>query len=251
MLAELTENAMSKINGLVYKAASPSGKIYIGITIASLKERQRLHAKEAAHGSCLHFHAAIRKYGADNILWEVIDTASSWPELCELERKYIAEYDSKNSGYNMTLGGEGTYGLKHDDEWCAANSKRHRVYFRDPANRRKQSIANKKAHSENPNQAKQHSVFTKKRFTRPEERSKVAEGMKEFLSDPSNRVLHSVQRGARPFLVYKDETILGEWLTQWQCARDLGLDVSHINACLHGTRKSHGGFTFKYKVETS
>ncbi len=251
MQARLNERIMKKINGLVYKATSPSGKIYIGITITSLKERKRLHVKEANSGSRLPFYAAIRKYGADKILWEIIDTATSWEELCELERKYIAEHDSKNNGYNMTLGGEGTYGLKHNDEWCAANSKRRRVYFQDPANKRKQSIANKKAHTENPNQAKQHSAFTKKRFTEPEERRKVAAGMKTFLSDPNNRVLHSVQRGARPFLVYKGENIVGKWLTQWQCARDLGLNVSHINSCLHGTRKSHGGLTFKYKVESS
>ena len=242
---------LKKIKGSVYKVTSPSGKIYIGITITSLKERRRLHVKEANSGSRLPFHAAIRKYGADNMLWEIIDTAASWEELCELERKYIAEYDSKNSGYNMTLGGEGTYGLKHSDKWCAANSRRRRVYFQKPANRRKQSIANKKAHAENPNQAKQHSTFTKKRFTKPEEREKVAAGMRKFLSDPNNRVLHSVERGAMPFLVYKAGNIIGEWLTQWQCARDLGLNVSHINACLHGTRKSHGGFTFRYKVESS
>jgi len=251
MQARLNQRIMKKINGLVYKATSSSGKIYIGITIASLKERKRLHVKEANSGSRFPFHAAIRKYGAEKILWEIIDTATSWKDLCELERKYIAEYDSKKNGYNRTLGGDGTYGLKHNDEWCTANSERRKVYFQDPANKRKQSISNKKAHTENPNQAKQHSAFTKKRFTEPGERRKVAARMKTFLSDPNNRALHSVQRGARPFLVYKGKNIVGEWLTQWQCARDLGLNVSHINACLHGSRKSHGGFTFKYEVESS
>lgn len=241
---------INNINGLVYKATSPSGKMYIGITITSLKERARLHVKEANSGSSLPFHASIRKYGADKILWEIIDTANYWEDLCELEIKYIVEYDSKKNGYNMTLGGEGTYGLKHNDEWCAANSKRRKMYFQNPANKRKQSIANKKAHIENPNQAKQHSAFTKKRFTEPEERNKIASGMIKFLSDPNNLLLHSIQRGARPFFVYKGETIVGEWLTQWQCARDLGLNVSHINACLHATRKSHRGFTFKYKVDS-
>ena len=113
---------MKKINGLVYKATSPSGKKYIGITITPLRERIRLHVKEANRGSHFPFHTAIRKYGAENIRWEIIDVATSWEDLCELERKYIAEYDSKNNGYNMTLGGEGTYGLKYDSEWCTANS---------------------------------------------------------------------------------------------------------------------------------
>ena len=242
---------MKKITGLVYKATSPNGKTYIGITVSSLKERIRLHVKEANTGSRLPFHAAIRKYGAERIVWRIIDTASSWSALCELERKYIADHDSKKGGYNLTLGGEGTYGLKHNSEWCAANASRRIEYFQDPANRRKQSVANRKAHSENPDQARQHSAFSKRRFTKVTERGKVAAGMRTFLSSPENRILHSIQRGARAFLVYKDDKLVDEWLTQWQCARDLGLNVGHVNACLHGRRLSHGGFTFKYKVTTS
>jgi len=240
---------MKKINGLVYKATSPSGKTYIGITITSLKERKRLHEKDAKKGSQLPFHAAINKYGVDEISWEIIDHATTWEKLCELEKRYIAHYNSTRDGYNVALGGEGTYGVKHDDEWCAGNSKRRRAYFQDPTNRRKQSIANKKAHIENPHQAKQHSAFMKKRYAKADARGKTAMGMIRFLSNPQNRMLHSVQRGARPFLAYKAGSIVGEWLTQWECARDLGLNVSHINACLHGARKSHGGFTFHYKAE--
>jgi group I intron endonuclease len=242
---------MKKIDGIVYKATSPSGKVYIGITITSVKERKRLHIKEANNGSLFPFHAAIRKYGSHNILWEVIDTATTWESLCELEIEFIEKYNSKNKGYNMTLGGEGTYGLKHNDEWCAANSRRRKSYFTNPDNRRNQSIANKKAHAENPGQAKHHSEFMKERFTKAEEREEVASGMRRFLSDSDTRIIHSIQRGARPFVVYKDGDTIGEWLTQWQCARDLGLDVGHISACLHGRRKSHGGFTFKYKPESS
>jgi len=238
---------MKKIEGLVYKATSPTGKTYIGITITPLKERIRLHVKEANRGSRFPYHTAIRKYGSDNICWEIIDVATSWEDLCELERKYIAQYDSKNNGYNMTLGGEGTYGVKYSSEWCAANSMRRKAYFSNPDNRHKQPISNKKAHAENPDQAKQHSLFMKKRFTKSEERGKIAGGMKRFLSDPNNLTVHSIQRGAKPFLVYKDGKVVGEWLAQWQCARDLGLNVSHMNACLHGVRKSHRGFTFKHK----
>lgn len=113
---------VKKINGLVYRATSPNGKIYIGITVTSLKERKRRHMRDTNSGSRLPFHAAIRKYGADNILWEILDTAASWKELCELERGHIAAYYATTNGYNLTLGGEGTYGLKHGDEWCAANS---------------------------------------------------------------------------------------------------------------------------------
>ena len=117
---------MKRITGLVYKATSPRGKVYIGITVGSLKERIRLHVKEANTGSRLPFHAAIRKYGAATIVWSVIDTATSWDALCRLERRYIADHNSKSEGYNLTLGGEGTYGLKHNRKWRVANALRRR-----------------------------------------------------------------------------------------------------------------------------
>ena len=234
------------INGIVYKATSPSGKIYIGITITSLKERIRIHLRSLKKGSRTPFHDAIRKYNAKNICWEIIDRANDWKELCELEKKYIALYDSFKNGYNLTLGGEGTYGLKYDEEWCKKNSEIRKKFFENPENRRMQSLANKKAHQDNPKQAKEHSQFMLERYKKESEREKTAEEMRKYLSDPKNREIHSIQRGAKSFLVYKNEKFIGEWLTQRECARDLNLDFSHINSCLHGKRMSHKGYIFKY-----
>ncbi len=235
------------VNGIVYKATSPSGKVYIGITITTLKERIRTHLRGVKKGFKIAFHEAIRKYDLKNIKWEIIDTAKTWDELCKLETKYIKLYDSYNNGYNLTLGGEGTFGLKYDEEWCIQNSKIRKTFFQDPNNREIQSLANKRAHDENPNQAIDHSRFMKERYTRESEREKTAEGMRRFLSDSVNRKQHSIQRGAKTFLVYKDGKFIGEWLTQRGCARELNLDFAHINSCLHGKGKSHRGYTFKYK----
>jgi hypothetical protein len=110
-----------------------------------------------------------------------------------------------------------------------------------------QSLANKRAHEEYPEQAIDHSKFMGERYKDKSEREKTADGMRKYLSDPDNRRKHSVQRGAKPFLVYKDGKLIGEWLTQRECARDLNLNYSHINRCLYGKRSSHGGYTFKYK----
>jgi group I intron endonuclease len=70
-----------------------------------------------------HFYRAIRKYGVNNFLWEVI--YQSWDKtycLNEMETKFIKEYNTFLNGYNMTKGGEGTLGKKswlgrkHSDE---------------------------------------------------------------------------------------------------------------------------------------
>lgn len=53
--------------------------------------------------------------------------------------------------------------------------------------------------------------------------------------------------GAKEFQVFKNDKIIGEWLLQSECAKLLGLKQSHISSCLLGRRKSHGGYTFKYR----
>ena len=121
------------------------------------------------------------------------------------------------------------------------------MFFQDPKNREMQSLANRRAHQENPNQAIKHSSFMKARYKKESEREKTAQGMREYLRDPINRKKHSIQRGAKPFLVYKNGILIGEWLTQRDCARDLNLDFAHISSCLHEKRVSHYGYTFKYK----
>ena len=86
----------------------------------------------------------------------------------------------------MTLGGEGTFGLKYDEEWCIQNSKIRKQFFQSPDNRKMQSLANKRAHEENPNQAIEHSRFMRERYTRQSECEKTAEGMRRYLSDSVN-----------------------------------------------------------------
>jgi len=217
-----------KISGIVYKAICPSNNVYIGITITPLNERKRNHLRAVKNGSKLPFHNAIRKYTMKNIKWEILATSDSWEKLCVLERKFIEEYDSYNNGYNLTKGGEGTYGLKHTEEWCDRNIKTRKNFFNNPKNREMQSLANKKAHRSNPKQATDHSEFMKKLYKTESAREKTAEGMRNFLANPENREIHSKQRGAKPFNVFKNNVFVGEWLAQRDCARDLNLNYSHI-----------------------
>jgi group I intron endonuclease len=239
----------SIINGIVYKATSPSGKSYIGITQQTLQTRKLEHLRRSKSGSTKAFHNAIRKYGEENIKWEVIDKVDTWEKLEEIEMLYIQKFDTYRNGYNMTLGGDGTIGYKYSEEQVEANRKRRKEYFKNPKNIEKQSKANLLAHQRNPNQAKEHSKFQKKRFEDEKEREKVAEGMRKYLSEEERLRIHSIERGAKPFQVYKDGELIGEWLTQNQCARDLGVNVSHLNHCLHGKRKQHKGYKFKYKED--
>ena len=60
------------------------------------------------------FCNAIKKYGFNFFTPEILEDNLTLQEACELERKYIKEYDSVRNGYNTTWGGEGFQKCDYD-----------------------------------------------------------------------------------------------------------------------------------------
>lgn len=106
----------------IYKITNQiNGKVYIGQSIKSIKERFKRHINDAMNNILdTHFARAIRKYGADVFLLELIDEAENQEELNEKEKYYIQKYNSINEGYNETDAlykcGGNTYKYKTMDE---------------------------------------------------------------------------------------------------------------------------------------
>lgn len=103
----------------VYKITNKvTGKIYIGITNQGSGARYRHHWYESRIGEPSPIHRSMNKYGEDNFTLEIIDFADTYEELKEKEKYYIKEYDSMNreKGYNLTEGGDGTFGRMHSEE---------------------------------------------------------------------------------------------------------------------------------------
>ena len=96
---------MEERNFIVYKHTSPSGKIYIGITCKKPKVRWN-NGNGYKHNG--HFYRAIKLYGWDNILHEVLFENLNKEEAILTEKFYIALYDSTDplKGYNITYGGD-------------------------------------------------------------------------------------------------------------------------------------------------
>jgi len=113
---------------IIYKATNKiNGKRYIGRTIKSLNTRISSHLGDAlANKYNIHFHSALRKYGADGFDWDIIAECDDIDELNRLEIFFIGQYDTYNSGYNMTLGGEGISGWNHTEESNKKNSESHK-----------------------------------------------------------------------------------------------------------------------------
>ena len=94
--------------GYIYKTTNLlNGKIYVG----KHKWSKEGCLDENYLGSGTYLTRAIDKYGKENFICEILDTADSLEELNEKERFYIEELDAMNQniGYNLTRGGDGTY----------------------------------------------------------------------------------------------------------------------------------------------
>lgn len=101
----------------IYKATSTTtGKVYIGQSCQTLEKRMSQHLYKATsdYDPSNHFHNAIRKYGFQDFVFQIIeDDITSNDLLNEREKYWINHYNSYYDGYNSTLGGES--GLRRDD----------------------------------------------------------------------------------------------------------------------------------------
>jgi group I intron endonuclease len=92
---------------IIYKLTNlQNGKVYIGQTTRSLRQRLLDHSYQAKR-SFSYLARAIHKYGMSAFKAEVLDTAPDLTTLNQKEEQWIAHYGSmvKTIGYNMVPGG--------------------------------------------------------------------------------------------------------------------------------------------------
>lgn len=101
--------------GLIYMRTSPSGGRYIGQTIYPEEDRWNQHCRNAYNQNLPEYHyiisKAIRKYGSNNFICDILEDNLSEDKLDEREIYWIDYYKTYASdgyhGYNMTRGGSG------------------------------------------------------------------------------------------------------------------------------------------------
>lgn len=87
-----------------------NGNKYVGVTQTTIAKRWREHKCAAKSGMDRPLYRAMRKYGIEAFVIEVVATADSVESLKALECRYIADlgtFARNGSGYNLTLGGDG------------------------------------------------------------------------------------------------------------------------------------------------
>lgn len=113
----------------IYKITNiQNNKVYIGQTIRPVEQRFHRHINDALNNILdTHFARAIRKYGKENFIIEIIDTATTQDELNQKERYWIRFYDAVDKGYNETDAiskcGGNTYQSKSEEEMSIIKNK--------------------------------------------------------------------------------------------------------------------------------
>ena len=187
----------------VYKHTSPSNKVYIGITCKDPTHRWR---NGRGYEKNQYFWNAIQKYGWNNFNHEILFTRLTEKEAKLMEQMYIALYDSNNpnNGYNITLGGEGTLGLKtwkgrnHSKESKLKISKANKKSWDNAERIELQRLKMKKLSKkmwENPEYIKFQSEKSKELWKDPEYRKMMSEKSRKLLNkkweDPEFRKIRS------------------------------------------------------------
>jgi group I intron endonuclease len=96
---------------IIYKLTNVvNGKEYVGLTKSTLKRRWYQHVHNAKNRSN-HLSKAIRKYGKDAFECQALCSCTCVEDAEEMERHFIAEYDTLSNGYNMTRGGSAFTGM--------------------------------------------------------------------------------------------------------------------------------------------
>ena len=99
-------------------------KCYVG-QAKDIEKRWKEHRQKLRRGKHdnEHLQRAWQMYGESTFRFMVLEYCTE-DRLNELEALYIEECDAYENGYNMTLGGEGTRGFYHTDEYKQRMSDR-------------------------------------------------------------------------------------------------------------------------------
>lgn len=208
---------------IVYRHIFPNGKSYIGIT-------KQLPVRRWCNGHGYDKQPkmanAIRKYGVENIIHELLDCCLTFDEAKEAEKKYIAKFNTITNGYNITKGGDGRLGVPCSEETKA-----------------KIGLANKG--KSNPNAIKNLQRFQKQCGAWNKGKKLTGQHLEKIIAERQQRcnktiiacnpITHLVERE------YESCTI---------AAISLGVSKSVISRCAKGGRKTAAGYEWRYKNES-
>lgn len=257
------------MKGYIYKVINiNNNKIYIGQTSRTIEERWSQHKKNAFHNNNLEyqnkFHRAIRKYGIGGFIIKEqecivgVNKEDLHKKLNDAETKWILHFDSKDNGYNSSLGGDYNpmYGVRGKDNPCSVKVNQYTLdgkYIKTW-----DSFADIIRELGNGNYAK---VCSPKRLKL---RKVTAKGYvwRYFTDDPNCKGIEISQEeidirnaknqtsSIRPKVKVDKLTLNNEFICTYdsirEAANSINGDPSGITVVAKGKKKSYKGFHWKY-----
>lgn len=198
---------------IIYKITNKlNGKIYIGQTQNSVKERWRDHCTltKSKHKSLIRL--AIAKYGQESFLVETIDNCKNIDELNVKEQNYITKFNTISpNGYNLDSGGNNK--IVHADT------------------RKKMSLA--KIGKSHP-----HTEVSKAKLSKSKIGIKFS--AKHKLSLSAARADKKRVRCLQNLIIYESFSA---------AAKALQITVQRVSQCANGKRKTAHGYSFEVVIE--
>lgn len=180
-----------------------NAKQYVGIT-NDLKRRWRRH-RNANDGQLLH--RAILKHGVDAFVFTHFADAFDVDSAKSIEKMLIAEHNTlAPHGYNLTEGGDGTFGYKHTEASKNQSRESNKKAWADPELRKAVGAKISKAKAGKPNGRKgktngrkgvphslEHAAKIKAALNTPESKNKRSESAKKATQDPQWKAAQSAR----------------------------------------------------------
>lgn len=206
-----------------------TGKKYVGKTKRPISTRWAAHCYDAfKRGLNTHFARAIRKYGKDDFVIELLELCSDLSQLSMREIYWIQTQDSYCNGYNSTKGGDGGIGIRWSEEARKRQSDTRMGMKFSKEHKANLSEAHKGKPSWNKGIPKDANPLTGR--ARPEHvRERISAGKRK-----------KVQQLAL------DGHVVNTFTSIQEAALVLGISSQNITKCCKGQRNKTGGYRWRY-----
>lgn len=218
----------------IYKITSPTGKMYIGQSIAIEK---RLHAyKNLMCRNQVKLYNSLTKYGTDSHVFEVVEECSV-EELNSRERYWQEHYNVVSSGLNcrMTASDDKSGYLSEDTKAKISTYYKNLYQTVEGKEKIKQRIRN--TDQLNKTSSTDYKAFQQKRLASTDQISRVRNTDQNAKAKKLWIPIHQCTL---------EGTIVREWSSSMEAGTVLGISRGNISDCLTGRQKTAKGYIWKY-----
>lgn len=213
-----------------------NGRCYVGQTKAFKKREWQWKNLKRHYNKYIDVDREL--HGLDKFTVEVLAEADSRDEAFELEKRFIAEYNSVwPNGYNISTGGGGGSGVKRSEETKqkmseAKKGENHPMYGKHHSEEHKQKISDALKAENNPMYGKHHSDEAKQKMSDAKKGKHLSEETKA--------------KKSKPVYQYTLDGVLKKvWPSTKECGRN-GFGQWNVSNCCNGKLKTYKGYRWSY-----